>query len=196
MSLQVSALPPSSNYCSASPQPLTVKEIENIIASTNATQIQGIATSLIAHVMQHLRIDIEVSNIPKHFRYPLTSMPEQWPCYDSYSPNSKLMKILLPTCIERITAFFSTPSEFVQIGILFDLLNQDKTGLLDQVEDETLKQKIAEGMKASSTYSIALKTRFEKTLRLEMEQWIDGEALSSTTASIESFTEYATTHII
>ncbi len=190
MSLYVSGTGSLNDQCTTSPQPLSVEEIENAITSVNATQIEGIAKSLIGHLMQHLGIDIKKSNIPKHLVYGAPSQ-ENWPCYDRYSSDSKLMKILLPTCIKNITESFSTPVEFVQNGITFDFLNAEKTGLLDHVEDVSLKQQITAGMKENCSYSIALKVNGENTLKLRVEQHRDGTLFSSTTASIETYMVYA-----
>jgi hypothetical protein len=54
----------------------------------------------------------------------------------SFDPNSKSAKFLFPIFKEQIAKSFSTPSEFVEKGIRFDLITLKKTGLLDQIKDK------------------------------------------------------------
>lgn len=167
---------------------LSVKEIENSIASMNAEQIKGLAQSLVGDVMERLNIDIRNTDTSRHIltNHPSTGKGCVLVNAKIYDPNSILMKILLPVCIERITKSFSTPEEFLQKGIVFDFLNPSKSGLLDQVEDENLKRQISEGMRNSSTFSMTLKAKGEEKLKFEIEQFKDGKFIASHKAAIEN----------
>lgn len=168
---------------------LSVGEIESSIRAINAEEIGAIAKAFVADIMDRLWIDIEVTHTPRHtveFTPPESNTGTAWACAKIYNPNSRLMKILLPVCVERITGSFSVPSEFVEKGIVFDLLNAEKTGLLDQVGDEDLQKKISEGMHGGSTFYATLKAKAEKTVFFETEHYKDGKWVATHTATLAS----------
>lgn len=165
---------------------LSVKEIESSIASLDANQIMGIAQSLIAEVMDRFSIGIQVTDQLRHIVQNRTSMISTERIH-KYDRDSKIMKLLLPICMEKIADSFSIPSEFVQNGIVFDFLNNDKSGLLDQFEDEDLKEKILIKMDKSQMFSIKLKVDASEILRLKMELYIDGKLVFSKTATPKGF---------
>lgn len=167
---------------------LSTTEVEEGIASINATQIEAIAQSLIGGVMNQLSIDVEDANLFTH----VVGQIQKLSSIKIYNPKSKLMEILLPICKEKIADSFSTPSEFVKNGIKFNFFNSDNNGLLDQIEDEDLKEKISTAMNDSESFSATIKADGSKNcLRLEIAFYKDEALLYSSTASARSFEELA-----
>jgi hypothetical protein len=187
-------LPPSkTDFDSPAPSFRTEKENEKSIASLNADQIKGIATTLIGHVMKNLKIDIENTDILKDIAKDANTGELIGYFYaQKFDLNSKLMKFLLPTFIEIITQKFSVPSEFVQNGIAFDFLNKDKNGLLDKVEDEVLRNEILKGMGDHQTLTATLKVKPAKALMLKMDFYSDdNKCLGDVTSSVSALVNTA-----
>jgi hypothetical protein len=178
---------------SKGPKSSTDLSIQELIASMSQTKISGIATVLIADVMNRLNIDIEVTDKPMGIvdPGPGNSPGLTFVMAKKYNKESALMKFLLPVCTDTIAKSFASPGDFLEKGIVFDFLNNSKTGLLDQVKDGTLKKQIVSGTRSYSTLSMTLKAKAEKMLMFKIEQYLDGKWSQSSTSTVEGLLEIA-----
>lgn len=164
---------------------------QQLIVSMSAIEISWIATALIGDVMDRLWIDIEVTNEPMYIVDPGPGNSLTYAMAKKYNKESPLMRFLLPICTDIITKSFANPSEFTEKGIVFDFLNSNKTGLLDQIKDDTLKGRIVSGMRSRSTLSMTLNAKAGKTPMLEIKQYMDGASISRQTSTVKHLLESA-----
>jgi hypothetical protein len=175
---------------SLTPLSFTAKP-EHLIGALDAEQIKGIATALVGAIMERLWIDVTMNSTLTRISGPSFGTTATYATGKTYDSNSKLMKILVPICIERITKAFSTPGEFVEKGLVFDLLNKDKDGLVDTIKDEVLQKRIDAERCGGHTLYFTLKAEAGKTLKLVMEQYEDGAWIQRSTSTVDSMVEDA-----
>lgn len=166
-------------------------KLEHQIASIDAEQINGIATALVGAIMERLWIDVRMNETLTPITGPSFGKTQTFAHGKTYDRDSKLMKVLLPICIERISKAFSTAGEFVENGLVFDLLNSDKNGLIEQIKDESLQKQIALERCGGCTLYFTLKAETGKTLKFKMEQYLNGEWIQSSTSTVDSLVENA-----
>ncbi len=161
----------------------SVEELEKMIASIPAEQIELIARFLVGNVMNLLHIDmktverlgaiLESSNM--HCVY--THAKE-------YNPNSPLMKYLQPIFSKKLTEAFALPRSFIEKGIVFDLINENKNGLLDSLDDLKIKNQITTRMKERTTYNMTLNAMPAKPLNLIEKHFLGKQLSLASEASI------------
>ena len=177
------------------------QSIEKQIASINDDQIKGIATVIIADVMDRLSIDIQQTHTPLYAVLEENSNECEGTSFvkaKHFNKESSLMKYLLPVCTPIIKESFNNPAEFINSEIVFDFVKEDKLGLLDNVKDKNLKQKISDGMSTYSTLTMTVKVYLNNRnlLVFEIKEFLNGNWSSTKTSSVEDLIETAKTGLI
>lgn len=173
--------------CRLSSEP-TDAQREEQIRSIPAEQIEDIAYYLIARVAGRFKLGVEaIQTLP---------VPEigDIAVHSSYDPTSSLFTWLLEPIKTILTNRFSLPSSFLTEGAIIPLFNEEQTGLLDQIQNESGKVE-KQSLVANSAFPqltkmhlhLKLDPAHTKELFFSLEEFIDNDRKSFSGETLPDF---------
>lgn len=116
---------------------------EEQIAAINSHQIEALAKKVLAIAMDRFEVDVENKALAGE-TYLDTEGKHHQVYWNQYEPSSEFMTTLLPIVVKKITDSFVDPASFLKTGVEFNFVTPKHDGLVDQLNDESLKTKISQ----------------------------------------------------